>query len=420
MITALRDRARPDNLPNQVRKGSKSFARQLYLGTVLSMMGGIGYIVAAPWFILDTTGIVTRDIQVVATDHSGVVTQIKVSAGDTVEAGQTVAILQSKDMLERIADLSARIGQIATRKSQVDTRLDAINQLRPLAAERHARARAFVDRINELATRGLTTITRTAETLRDVYEAERDLSQLGSEALALEDERRQLETSRRDLEILVANTRLAYNDGRVVARVSGTVAAHVISAGAVVQRGAALIEIFHGEPQVRGFLPSGRLYSITAGDLVVVSDGVSHRHGVIERVEQVSERLPHEFQPQLRAIERQQIMRIVLGSADNPFPSPSKVKILGASTPSGLIASAAARLQPVDPALPTQMIARSGRRAPIDKTAVGSIPATPHREPKAAFVADWRVIVDPADIRLWRPFDGTIESRSTPPQVGRP
>jgi hypothetical protein len=69
----------------------------------------------------------------------------------------------------------------------------------------------------------------------------------------------------------------------------------------------------------------------------------------------------------------------------------------------------------VDPALPTQMIARSGRRAPIDTAAVGSIPATPHREPQAAFVADWRIFFDPADIRLRRPFDGNIESRSTPP-----
>jgi multidrug resistance efflux pump len=389
VIKSLRQRVRPDNLTNQVRSGGQTVARRVYLATIVVAGLALGHTLFGGLFFLEAPGLVSKDVHVVATDFAGVVTAVPAAAGRRVQAGDVIAVIESKDMEDRIADLSGRIGQISTREGQIASRLNALANLMPLAAHRQRRAHESFAMVRDALGRGLTTTNRVADAAREAFEAERDVTNLQAEHKALSDERAQLAQSRGELSALLASARGAYNEGRVVARVSGEVGAALVTVGAAAGRGAALAEIFHGETQVRTFAPGSRFFSLEPGQRVVVSDGAQTRLGWIERIEPVSDRLPPELQSQFRGVERHQLMRARLDEEGHPFPSPSIVRVMGLASPGGLVALASGWLKgPL-------------RQPAVDQRAVGSVsprPAATVRPP------EWRELLDSTDARLWRPL----------------
>ena len=83
MIKAIRKRARPDNLKNQVRAGGQSFARRLYLYCVVGLFVILGWTFTGHWFFLDAEGIVTKERTIIAPDYAARVLAIHVKSGDT-------------------------------------------------------------------------------------------------------------------------------------------------------------------------------------------------------------------------------------------------------------------------------------------------------------------------------------------------
>jgi multidrug resistance efflux pump len=385
MIKALRRRPRPDNLVNQVRAGGKNTARRLYLASIWAAAGFIVYQLVGPMIFLDADGMARRETQIVAADFVGRVESVMVKPGDTVRAGEAIALLSSHDTTSQLGELAARLSALEARRSQLEGRLRTLERLKPSAEDRLSRSTAAMERVAELAKRQLTTAARVAEAGREAFEAEKEVSNIMGEWRAVRDELEGVLHNQRQMARLESDLKTAYAGGRITARVSGTVGARVAAPGTVVSRGQPIAEIHHGDAFVTAFVPHGRLYGLSRGERVAVSDGVVRRTGRIMRLERVSDQLPQEFQSTLRSVERQQLMHIVLDDRDAPFATPSKVRVTGLYTPGAIstlarsiLTVAENRFEPLQ--VDTSAVASVGAAAP-PAPATGQAEAYPFGAP---------------------------------------
>jgi multidrug resistance efflux pump len=379
MIKALRKRTRPDNLVNQVRAGGKSTARRVYLATI----GGVGFFLAlqfiGPILFLDADGLASKERLIVAPDYSARIDKMHVRPGDTVREGQTIATLNSTEVIDRLAELSTRRTSLAAREIQIESRIVSLTTLKPLAIERAKRARASVNQLNDLLKRQLTTSSRLAEAIREFYESEREEAQAIAESRTLADELKQVSASKTELEKIIVALKTNYNEGALVSEVSGRVGSRVPSRGMVTKRGDAIVDVFHGETHVIAYVPNSRIYGIDAGDRVVVTDGINRRIGIVQRMESVTDSLPAEFQSNFRSVERQQVMRITF-EGEAPFPILAKVKVMSRFSPYALASMVRTAISVADtPVQAAKLVVSELGGAPqwpaYDTMAVGSLKA---------------------------------------------
>lgn len=335
MIKALRKRPRPDNLVNQVRAGGKSMGRRIYLGAVLAGLSFMLIQLVGPMLFLEADGLAMKDRTVVASLYNARVIGIHVKPGDQIEAGDVLMTLQSTEMLDRLSDVASKRATISARESQIRSRLSSLNITMPSARERLARASANAATIRTLASKQLTTSVRQTEAAREFYEAEREEQQLIAEKASIENELKSLVASLTELDTLIKDLKVTFNDGKVLAPTSGTVGARVPHLGQVVKVAESAMEIYRGTTHVLAYVPTNRLYGIEVGERVVVAEGGVRRHGRIERIEQVTDAIPAEFQLTFRSVDRQQIMRISFDE-EVSFPIQSKVKVTSTFSPTDL------------------------------------------------------------------------------------
>jgi multidrug resistance efflux pump len=339
MIKAIRKRARPDNLKNQVRAGGQTFARKLYLYCIVGLFVMLGWTFTGHWFFLDAEGIVTKERTIIAPDYTARVLAIHVKPGDTLKVGDHIATLQSREIVDAIADLTTRRATVLSREAQIAGRVETIRKVLPGASERSRRAAEAQARIAALSARGLTTGPRVQDSQREFYEAQREESSLGTELTSLEAELRNITGSRKEMDGLIAQVKANYNNGKVVAQTEGTVGPKVPHPGQIVKSGEPLAELYRGDMFVLAYMPIGRLYSILPRDEVRVSDGQHTFPGHVERIETLTDALPPEFQVNFRSTDRQQLFRVVFDH-EPPFAIQAKIRLSSNWSPQGLMSLA--------------------------------------------------------------------------------
>ncbi len=336
MIKAIRKRARPDNLKNQVRAGGQSFARKLYFYCVVGVFVMLGWTFTGHWFFLDAEGIVTKERTIIAPDYAARVLAIHVKSGDTVKPGTHIATLQSREILDSIAELITRRATVLSREAQVSGRIETIRKVLPSAIERSKRAVQTQNQLASLNARGLTTGPRIQESQKEFYEAQREESSLTTELQALEAEHRNIASTRKEMDSVIGQVQANYNNGKVVAQIEGVVGPKVPNLGQIVKSGDPLVELYRGDMFVLAYMPTGRLYSVLPADAVRVSDGQHNFPGRVERIENVTDALPPEFQVNFRATDRQQLFRVVFDEKP-PFAIQAKIKLSSNWSPQGLM-----------------------------------------------------------------------------------
>jgi multidrug resistance efflux pump len=336
MIKAIRKRARPDNLKNQVRAGGQSFARKLYLYCVIALFTVLGWTFTGHWFFLDAEGIVTKERTIIAPDYAARVLAIHVKSGDTVKPGTHIATLQSREILDSLAELTTRRSTVLSREAQIAGRVETIQKVLPSAIERRKRAQETQKQLASLSARGLTTGPRVQDSQKEFYEAQREESSLTTELQALETELRNIIGSRKEMDDLIQQVQANYNNGKVVAQIEGVVGPKVPNLGQIVKSGDPLVELYRGDMFVLAYMPVGRLYSIVPNDAVRVSDGQHTFSGRVDRIENVTDALPPEFQVTFRSQDRQQIFRVAFDEKP-PFAIQSKIKLSSNWSPQGLM-----------------------------------------------------------------------------------
>lgn len=334
-LHSLRNRVRPDSLQNQPR-ASQSLARKIYLGTLAAAVCWIASQVFGPLLLLDADGLMLRDREVLAPVFSAQVVSVNVRPGDAVKAGTKVGSLISTQMIDLISDLSARYAQTRARRDQIEARLAAIQATLPTAEQRVEQTLAAFQAIERAKAGGFATVTRYAQASQTRYEAAREAVSLRADAISLRSEATAIDGNIERLRVALETATKAYGDGALVAPLTGTVGSRVVSPGTVLKPGEAFAEVYHGASYVIAYIPTSRLYSVSVGQCVVISDGVHRQNGTIERVEGITDAVPPEFQSSFRSVDRQQLIRVKL-EGDIGIPLYSKIKVTSMYWPRNLI-----------------------------------------------------------------------------------
>ncbi len=166
MIKAIRKRAQPDNLKNQIRAGGQSFARRLYLWSIGGVIVILLSALLGPLLFLDADALVMRERSIISPDYNARIVSVEVKPGDMVAKGQLLMRISSSETLDRIAELTSKVGQLSTRETQLTSRARQIEMLAPALRERRRRAEAAVRDLKALAQKQLTTSIRINEAPR--------------------------------------------------------------------------------------------------------------------------------------------------------------------------------------------------------------------------------------------------------------
>ncbi|HOV03281.1 MAG TPA: HlyD family efflux transporter periplasmic adaptor subunit [Kaistiaceae bacterium] len=329
-MRALRKRPRPDNLVSQQRKATNSVGRIVYLGLVAALLVAVMNFLFGDMVFLRADGLVLRDRTSLAATYLAQVIDVEVKAGDAVREGEVVLRVQSGDMLERLAELSANRARIASQLVDFKVRLETSRQLVPLAGRREAETSRLIADFDSLSDRSLISSARYEEALLAQFDAQHDYVKLSTESSTLENELRVLEAAQADAEAALADLRSHYRDGVLTAPADGSVDADVPSPGDVFRPGDEILSVYSGEAYVLAYLPRRYLFDLEPGMPVEVSNGRLTAAGEIEAILPVTGAAPAEFQNTFRPTDRNQLARIRLIEAAD-FPLREKVTIRAAS-----------------------------------------------------------------------------------------
>lgn len=299
--------------------GARSIGRVVYLllviGFAVYLLGRlVGHLV-----VLNATGLVTSDRFIVGAAYTARVAEVHVEPGDTVEAGQVIARLESTEVLASLAQLAQNMALIEAQREAILKRQRVVESVLPVARRRLAVARDGEARLARYADKGVAPQTFRSAVLSEAFEAERDLATLQTELSSSKVELERINGNLDEVRSAMEATRRAYAQGVVTASVAGTVSAAVALRGQVLTAGEPVMEVLNGPPYVLAYLASGRLYNVSPGDRVVLTDGVRTIGAHVARIDIVADNLPSEFRTAFGTAERRQVMRVV---ADDPMPFP--------------------------------------------------------------------------------------------------
>ncbi len=326
MIRTLKKRPRSDNLVNEKRVARGTSGRAIYI----LALGVFGIAVANYLFgdlvFLRANGLVLRDVTVIAPTYVAKVQSVHVKEGQEVEKGQVLVNLQSIEMLERLADLSARRARLVADSVEFRIRSETVSALLPLAQKREDESSRVVGKFDQLAEAGLTTASSYDAALTANFNAQQDRIRLTSQMTTLEKELATLQEARNDAESALSKLQDHYAEGVVRAPVSGSVGAVTPSIGNVYRTGEDILSIYSGDPYILAYLPRRYLFSIEAGLKVTISDGRHTAAGVLEELLPVTDALAKEFQNTFKPTDRSQLAKIRFVEP-SPFPLHEKVTI---------------------------------------------------------------------------------------------
>ncbi len=326
MIRGLKKRPRPDALVNEKRKAPHSTGRLIYL----TVLGIFALVVAnylfGDFIFLRADGLVLKDENIIATTYVSRIEDIGVKAGQQVKQGQTLLRLQSSDILEHLADLSARRARLVSDNVEFRIRSGSVAELLPLARKREEETTKVVNKFDELDKAGFATASGYNGALTASYNAQQDRIKLTTQLKTLERELSTLQQARQVAEEALSNLESHYAGGIVRAPATGSIGATVPSVGHVYRVGEPMLSIFSGEPYVLAYLPPRYLFSIKPNQKVTVSDGRQSVAGVIAEILPVTDTLAKEFQNTFKPTDRSQLAKITL-SQSSSFPLHAKVWI---------------------------------------------------------------------------------------------
>lgn len=332
----LRQRLRPDNIPNEKRVERGRAGRIIYV--ILLFVFGLGVInyLFGDYVLLEADGLVLSDAHIIATPYVALVQTVDVDEGQTVEAGDILLKLRSTEIMERLADLSTKRAELAAKATDFKIRAASVTQLLPLAERRAAEAVNTIKQFDTLAAAKLVTSARYQEALRVNYEASKDRVNLMTQSHVLKEELSSLNKALADADEAIAELQELYADGIMRSPAAGSIGASVPSVGNVYRPGEPILSVYSGEPYVLAFLPRRYLFPMRVGMKVHVSDGREHADGVVSEILHVTDTLPKEFQNTFKPSDRNQLAMIKLDTPAS-FPLNQKVSVSRYTALGGLL-----------------------------------------------------------------------------------
>ena len=315
-----------DVLVNEKRMVTNPVGRMIYLGVLAVFAVAVLNFLFGDIPILRADGLVLKDQTVIATTFVARIQQVDIREGQQVTKGQVIMRLQSTEMLERLADLSARRARLVADTVEFRIRAETVAELLPLAKKRENEATRVVGKFDELALAGLTTASSYDTALSANFSAQGDRVKLATQFKTLEKEVATLNEARDVSESALSDLQAHYAEGIVRAPVTGAVGVSVPSIGNVYRTGEPMMTLYSGDPYVLAYLPHRYMFSIDVDDKVTVSDGRNTASGVIAEILPVTDALATEFQNTFKPRDRSQLAKIRLTEA-TPFPLLQKISV---------------------------------------------------------------------------------------------
>jgi len=306
----LRKRQRFDNIQNDIRARGRSLGRWIYFSLLGIFFFWIFDMFAGDLVYLRADGLVLRNRQVIATQHTSMICALDVSEGSIVKAGDVVAKICSQEVEQTLAQLASEIVQAASKITELSIRREVIDASHRAASQRLSQAKLTRSSTESLRDRQLISNQRYSRILEEELSSVQTLAQMEAEIKeinrSLPDLQRSLDSARNARERLAA----MYADGALRAPSDGIVGYLHLSLGSVVRAGEPAIEIFSGKPYVLAYVPEGALFKIEANDAVRVKVGLKTFPAQVDRLFNVSRQYPREFQDTIRPPARARVVRI--------------------------------------------------------------------------------------------------------------
>ena len=327
MLTRLRDRKVPYRGRTEARRSGPRWSPILYMLAVAGLLLWGADAVFGHMVYFRADGLVVAEPTATATEFTATVEAVMVDRGDEVTEGQVIARLSSLEVSERIGELTLRNAENRADLQELAAGRTSLPGLLEAANDRRAAAELRLEKIRQAVAEGIATGPQLADAHDDYYRALAEARELEARLLNLEDQIAAVTLAIESGDEALASLRERYDDGRLVAPVSGVVGDVNVAEGDVVQPGESLLEIYSGPLKVLGFLPSSTLYDLAPGDRVSVHYGIKESAARIESIEPVAPELPEEFQKTFRPVERQQLAYIRFEDPATAPPLFSKVRL---------------------------------------------------------------------------------------------
>lgn len=268
---------------------------------------------------LSADGLVTRrSVAIAAPWQDARIREVHVRPGDWVTAGQTIAVVESAAMARSLADLAAEKARLVSRLAQHVARKTVVSTLLPLAEANAAQAEAFLGTILKAGANGMA-VNKTVQEMMSarVQASDRYLS-LKAEQGSLQTEAEANQKAFNQVAAAYDDLQRTYDNGKLYAIASGHIGGHVAMVGEVLSAGKDKVaSVYTGENFVLAYVPESYLFDLKPGEKVAVKARGQVVDGRIEKLLQVTEALPPEFQLPNRVRGRGQLARIELLGRNN-------------------------------------------------------------------------------------------------------
>ncbi len=329
MLTTLHRRPPLDRFPNDVRSVRRRIGRWIYLALVIAFFAWLIDLFVGPLVRLRAEGLVSADRIAIGVPFATQVVEVLPPPGARVQDGEVLAVINSPQVLETLASLSARVAENGTRAAELRMKAEVAKLVSPIASERAHEAARSLAQIRDIKAPGSVSLYNWATILRERYDSQQVAAEISAEQKALVREISELDRTQAEAVKALDSLRASYADGILAAPADGIVGPHVARPGEVLAPGQSPLDLYVGQPYVLAYLTTGALFEVATGQPVLVADGFKEARGHIVEVLPMADKLPPEFQKSFEPAARGQLLRIELDDRV-AFPLFSKVMVKNA------------------------------------------------------------------------------------------
>jgi len=315
-------------MPNDVRVHKYHFGRWIYLLLLFSLFLWISDWFIGPLLRLQADGLVIADRVSIAVPFPAQVVDVAIDPGSKVKAGDVLARVNSVDLTQDIASLTARNADLLIKRVDIERRTRVAEAVMPIAQDRAGQAETAFETIRNVRKRGDISLAIWTHALQERFTSTERVAELEAELHMAKTSVTAADAAIGDSLTALEELRLAYNHGVVTAPEDGIVGLSTARPGDVLTLGEPIMALYRSKPYVLAYLEPGTLYTVSAGDEVRLSDGFTQTKGWVSEVLPVADQLPEEFRKAFQPRGRSQVVRIDIAK-DATFPLFSEVFVSG-------------------------------------------------------------------------------------------
>jgi len=315
-------------MPNDVRVHKYHFGRWIYLLLLFALFLWVSDLFIGPLLRLQADGLVIADRVSVAVPFPAQVVEVAIDPGSKVKAGDVLARVNSVDLTQDIASLTARNADLLIKRVDIERRTRIAEAVMPIAQDRAGQAETAFATIRDVRKRGDISLAIWTSALRERFISNERVAELEAELHMAKTSVTAADAAIGDSLTALEELRHAYNHGVVTAPEDGIVGLSTARPGDVLTLGEPIMALYRSKPYVLAYLETGTLYTVSAGDEVRLSDGFTQTKGWVSEVLPVADQLPEEFRKAFQPRGRSQVVRIDIAK-DATFPLFSEVFVSG-------------------------------------------------------------------------------------------